>query len=108
MALFDWLLNKRSPTYWRKKARSRFEEGQHPKALKVYDRAIELAPNDVALWIGKATALAALKRTEEALAAYKRAIALDPGRVEFWDRAIELAPSDVVLWIGKATALAAL
>ena len=48
-------------------------------ALLRYEQAIEQDPGSAKAWTGKGTALQQLERYEEALAAYDRALTIDPG-----------------------------
>ena len=52
--------------------------GEHDDALKSFDRALALRPNDSNALAGKADALKGLGRNADAEAAYKRAIAAHP------------------------------
>ncbi|MEA2001144.1 MAG: tetratricopeptide repeat protein, partial [Actinomycetota bacterium] len=90
------------------------ELGRYKKAVKAYDRAIELAPTAWALYAARGLALDQLGRYEESVVAFDRAIELDPGVVEShfnkgvplrnlgrhrealdaFDRAIDLDPGD--------------
>jgi len=62
--------------------------GDDPAALSAYDRAIALDGEQWTAHFGRGTALARLGRGEEAVAAWKRALALDPAnfvvRKQIW------------------------
>lgn len=47
--------------------------GRHAEAAKVYERSLELRPNDARTWLGFAISLEAMKRWEEARKAFLRA-----------------------------------
>ena len=51
-------------------------------ALKYYDKAIELNPNNIYAFINKGNALAKLGKNEEALRCYDKAIDLNPKEVD--------------------------
>jgi len=54
-------------------------------ALRYFDKALEVNPGSgVGLWGGRGVALKALGRVEEAEAAYRRALNIDPGYAEAW------------------------
>ena len=61
------------------------------EALKSFDRALEMEPNDLAAWVGKGNLMAASDRFDEALFCF--------------DKAIELNPNIGAAWQGKANAL---
>jgi hypothetical protein len=82
------------------------------KTLELIDEALQTVPDDAAAWDAKASALQQLNRTDEALAAYREALRLEPNRessvvgaglltlragrrddaLQFWKRALELNP----------------
>jgi tetratricopeptide (TPR) repeat protein len=97
------------------RATLRDREGDHEGALADFDRAMAALPDEAELHEGRAKALAALGRVEEALAdaervvalapghafgysmraAYRRWLGRDPALVEAdFDRSVELAPDD--------------
>jgi tetratricopeptide (TPR) repeat protein len=51
---------------------------KYAEALAAFEHALQLAPQFVPAWDGKAWALGILGRREEALAAVNRALELDP------------------------------
>lgn len=59
-------------------------QGQFEAAVRVFDRAIALAPNDCTAWNHRANALCGLNRHAEALAAYDKAVALNPTYHQAW------------------------
>ncbi|NJN21665.1 MAG: tetratricopeptide repeat protein, partial [Leptolyngbya sp. RL_3_1] len=61
------------------------------EALKSYDRALQLEPNDPDTWIGKGNLLLTQNRSDEALFCF--------------DKAIELSPQSGNAWQGKGEAL---
>ena len=60
--------------------------GRLNEALQVFDKAIQLKPDDAQAWIRLANMLGALDRKAEALLAYQRVFQLDPRR---WDAAYQ-------------------
>jgi tetratricopeptide (TPR) repeat protein len=54
------------------------QQGLALEALKAFDRAAELKPDDVELWVSRGNLLAGLGRPVEALASYQRVLALNP------------------------------
>ena len=102
-----------------------FYKSEYEKALKAYDKAIELDPNYAMAWFNKGTALGKLSRHEKALKAYDKAIELDPNYAMAWfnkgtalgklsrhekslkafDKAIELGPNYAMAWCNKGAAL---
>lgn len=67
------------------------ELGCYEEALKAYDKAIELNPNNALAWNNKAGVLSVLNRHEEAIKVY--------------DKAIESKPDDANLWSSKGHCL---
>jgi tetratricopeptide (TPR) repeat protein len=61
---------------------ARLEAGQYNEALVDFAAAAERDPDLIEAWIGQGDALQALNRPDEAIAAYDRALHLDPNHVE--------------------------
>ena len=57
-------------------------QGRYEEALGGYERALAVEPRNVALLLGKATALQKLRRASEARAGYDKVLALDPANRE--------------------------
>lgn len=62
------------------------QDGRLNEALQVFDKAIQLKPDDAQAWIRLANMLGTLDRKAEALLAYQRVFQLDPRR---WDAAYQ-------------------
>ena len=58
---------------WSNKGVALFSLGKYYEAIKAYDEAIQLDPNDAAAWYNKGVALDALGKTTEANAAFTEA-----------------------------------
>jgi tetratricopeptide (TPR) repeat protein len=56
--------------------------GRHDEALKVFDKAVQLRPEDAELWINLGKALLDLQRPADALLSFQHAAMLDP---RHWD-----------------------
>ncbi len=102
-----------------------FYKSEYEKALKAYDKAIELDPNYAMAWFNKGTALGKLSRHEKSLKAFDKAIELGPNYAMAWcnkgaalgklsrhedamkafDKAIELDPNYAMTWVNKGNAL---
>lgn len=54
------------------------KQGEHAKALEAVDAAMAQAPGDARLWTLRGLTLTGLKRPVEALAAYRKALDIDP------------------------------
>ncbi len=54
------------------------QQGRHEEALKAFDKAVQIKPDDPELWVNLGNALADMKRPAEALLTYQRALELDP------------------------------
>jgi tetratricopeptide (TPR) repeat protein len=99
--------------------------GKYDEAIKAYDEAIRLDPEDAAAWNNKGNALDELGRYEEAIKSYNRAAELsedysenrlrkgnshyDAGRylaaIKYYDAIIKDDPEDEYAWYNKANAL---
>jgi tetratricopeptide (TPR) repeat protein len=53
-------------------------QGRHEEALKAFDKAVQLAPDDAALWKQLGDVLLELKRSDHALLSFQHALKLDP------------------------------
>ena len=60
------------------------QQGRLDEALKTFDKAAQLKPDDPELWYGLGNILADLKRPDDALLAFKHVLTLDPAH---WDGA---------------------
>lgn len=58
--------------------------GRSGEALHLLDRLVETHPSEPAYWISRGHNLRAAGRTDDAVASYRRAIAIDPERGEAW------------------------
>ncbi len=61
--------------------------GDYEAALAAYDAALRLAPNDARLWTRFGHALKTAGRTADAVHAYRRSLALQPGGEAWWSLA---------------------
>jgi tetratricopeptide (TPR) repeat protein len=66
---------------WLNKGITLFNLKRYGEALKAYEQALDLDPNDARIYSNKGRALYELSRYKEALRACKRAIRLDPNNV---------------------------
>jgi tetratricopeptide (TPR) repeat protein len=58
------------------------QQGLHDAAFKALDRAVQLRPDDVGLWIHHGNMLVKLERQAEALMSYQRVLKLDPAHAD--------------------------
>ncbi len=63
-----------------KQAHALLDEGDYPKALSKFDKVTKIDPGNAEGWFGKAESgvLVPKAKTEDILAAYKKAVELDP------------------------------
>ena len=59
-------------------------QGRGTDALKTFEKAVELKPNDAELWRNLGVALTELRRNDEAILSFQHALKLEPG---LWDAA---------------------
>jgi tetratricopeptide (TPR) repeat protein len=57
---------------------------RYEEAVKCYDCALELDPDNPMVWSVRGRALSAVARNQEALACYEKALAIDPGYLLAW------------------------
>ncbi|MEM8722985.1 MAG: tetratricopeptide repeat protein, partial [Cyanobacteria bacterium P01_G01_bin.39] len=99
--------------------------GDIKKALELFERAIEIDPNDDETWFNRGVALGELGRLEEELASYDRAIEIKPDYDSAWfnrgnalfylggleealasyERTVEIDPNDDETWYNRGVAL---
>jgi tetratricopeptide (TPR) repeat protein len=76
------------PVYLRSLGATLLKQGRHEEALKVFDKAVQLKPDDADLWANLGDALVQLERPAEAILSFQRALALNP---RHWDAAQKAA-----------------
>lgn len=64
---------------WRLKGVEMAEQARHAEALKCYDHALMLAPEDVQIWHDKGACYAEMGRHEEACECFSQALKIHPG-----------------------------
>jgi tetratricopeptide (TPR) repeat protein len=102
-------------------------QGKYKKAIDTYNKAIELNPGYIEVWMDKGHALLSEKRLTEAIDAFDKAIKIDPRNAKAWsgkgytfkemgkiylkdaihafDKAIEFDPFYFIAWSGKGNVL---
>jgi len=101
-------------------------QGLHQEALKAFDRAVQLKPNDAELWASRGNTLHRLRRFAEAVSDNRRAHELGPESADicnnigaslqylrrdeealsWFDKALALRPNFIMALINKASSLA--
>lgn len=66
------------------------KRGEHARALEAIDAAMAQAPGDARLWTWRGLALTGLKRQAEALAAYHKALSIEPQSIAALQGAAEI------------------
>ncbi|MCC0178577.1 tetratricopeptide repeat protein [Waterburya agarophytonicola K14] len=69
-----------SPQLWNCKALTLYSLDRYDSAVKAYDSAIEIAPDDVWLWNNRGEAYARLQQTNQAIFDFQKAIDLAPAK----------------------------
>jgi tetratricopeptide (TPR) repeat protein len=110
---------------WRNKGGALYSLGKYDEAIKCYDKAIEIDPDNPVVWNNKGLALNSLGKYDEAITSYDKAIEIDPDDADTWnnkglalnslgkydeaitsyDKAIEIDPDDADTWNNKGLAL---
>ena len=70
---------------WLEKGDIFYDQGRYGNAIKCYNKALELDPENVDAWVGKGYALNMLGRYLEALECFNKALELDPENVDAWN-----------------------
>ncbi len=125
VALCAFTVAEETAEDWVKKGDELYENGYGEEAVKAYDKATELNPNNMAAWLAKGTALSCLERHDESLDAYMRATEIDPKSDQAWgamayelllmkrynqsieayERVIQIDPKNARAWEEKGEAL---
>lgn len=86
IAVFQSVLERKpnNPIAVRNLAQAYAEANQHEKAAEMYGYLLELDPMQVELWIIYAQELRIMARKDESIAAFRRALALDPNSGGAW------------------------
>ncbi|MGK7909250.1 MAG: tetratricopeptide repeat protein [Synechococcus sp.] len=99
--------------------------GENQEAIRFYDKALEIKPNDHLAWSNRGIALDQLDRTEEAITSYDKALEFKPDSHEAWynrgvtlgqlgrteeaiasyDKALEFKPDKHEAWYNRGNAL---
>ena len=110
---------------WRNKGGALYFLGKYTEAIKCYDKAIEIDPDNPVVWNNKGLALDSLGKYDEAITSYDKAIKIDPNDADAWnnkglaldslgkydeaitsyDKAIKIDPNDADAWNNKGLAL---
>ena len=95
LALLDAALQRQptNPAALRAKGAALEEQGAFEEALRVYEVLHEASPREAETWALQASMLVKLMKNEEALAAYREAILLDPENAEYQAKVRELESS---------------
>src|SRR5581483_11722536 len=66
------------PVYLRSLGTALRSQGRHEEALRVFDKALQLKPDDADLWRNLGNALAELAQADDAILAFAYALKLNP------------------------------
>ncbi|MCX6841550.1 MAG: serine/threonine-protein kinase [candidate division WOR-3 bacterium] len=113
---------------WGNKGVSLNTLGRCEEAIRCFDKALELDPQEALAWDNKGSSLDSLGRYEEAIRCYDKALELDPRNAAVWynkglsldsldryeeaihchDKALELDPRFALAWCNKGNCLSSL
>jgi tetratricopeptide (TPR) repeat protein/ADP-heptose:LPS heptosyltransferase len=119
------ILQKPKPEYLASLGTALLQQGRPDEALKAFDKAVQLKPDDAALWMKLGDVLVDLKRPDDALLSFQHVLGLDPRRWEaayrsglllhelgrsdeallYFDQARELQPGQPAILEARADAL---
>src|SRR5689334_1866506 len=69
---------------WFNQGNALLNKQKYTEALKAFEQALRLNPNQSEAWFGRGEALYALQRYEDAIAAYRQALKLNPQSIAAW------------------------
>ncbi len=82
-------------------------EADYVGAIACFEQANEINPNDPEVWNGRGVGLAKLKRYDEAIASYNKALSIPPGALALNSSSRKIQANDYYLWwFNRGTALA--
>jgi len=91
-AAIEWIerANRASPAtdYLASLGTALEQQGLHEEALKAFDKAVQIRPDDTELWTRVANVLVLLQRRDDAIPVYEHALKLDP---RYWYAAYNYA-----------------
>ena len=113
---------------WNNKGTSLEKVGRYEEAIKCYDKALEVNPQQTETWFNKGNSLGSLGRFEEAIKCHDKALEINPqhpmgwnnkgvslqdlGRfdeaIRCYEKALEINPRNVDAWSNKGVSLAGL
>ena len=70
---------------WRNKGGTLYFLGKYDEAIKCYDKAIEIDPDNSVVWNNKGLALSSLGKYDEAIKCYDKVIEIDPNDADAWN-----------------------
>jgi tetratricopeptide (TPR) repeat protein len=99
---------------------------EYSGAIRWYDKAIKIDPNNASAWTNKGLALAKIGKHNGAIECFDKALGIDPnnilalnnkgislhrlkkhnGAIEYYDKALQVDPNNVLAWTNKGAALA--
>ncbi len=106
------LAQDNATNYWNEKSDYWFKRGfqlsgsqSYEDALKAYDKALRMNPENADAWSGKALALRYLSLSKHDLDKYSESLKASDKAIELYDRAIEADPQDVNAMYYKGLAI---
>lgn len=91
--------------YWFKRGFQSAGSGSYEEALRDFDKALQMNPENAGAWNGKALALRSLSLSKHDLDKYSESLKASDKAIEMYNKAIETNPHDVNAWYYKGLAL---
>ncbi len=91
--------------YWFKRGFESAGSGSYEEALRDFDKALQLNPENAGAWNGRALALRSLSLSKHDLDKYSESLKASDKAIGMYDKAIEMNPQDVNAWYYKGLAL---
>ncbi len=97
--------SQKQADYWYKRGLESTGLGNFDDALQSFSKAIQIDPENAAIWNGKALALRALHFSKHDPGSYNESLKAYDKAIELYNKSLQLNPQDVNTWYYKGLAL---